>query len=1603
MRKFERAGSAPENLSGANGNSQLHRIIIDAGVEHIRLRCYNRLGKSIRHFSISSNCNLKDEFEKHIPVSGKSGKGDLPSLYITGKLSEVVQDVLGYGEIIQPAAALWSSLQSIQQNRENCHKKTLAAIDLSASGYLIIGVDHEGQLKDDLMVVNPRCGAGSGVNIDRVLQRLAIPREDVDTILDKYIGEAGKDARLKVNVRADRCGVFSSSATISDKNQGIPLDFALAVTLKSEVMKTCKKLPSNFEEVYLTGGIFRWRFARDCAQDYLDSLGVSSIIHDEDQSLQFDGIKVLVDQIGEGDFVKQESSLKKRTKMTELPSFAKLRESYEKKNLYRRLPNLPVRDVEAKAIESMPVRIGMDVGSTMAKLIITDAESEEIVFQGSYSNSGDTIETIKQIFSDLESRNIAQLQIVHIGITGSARYQVQESLKQVYPQIKDQIEVLVENYAHARGSINYARKHIEYLKEHGVEDVNEDFFVLVDIGGEDTKLSTISLKKEELFDNAMNVKCSAGTGSLMDTMRSMFGIENVAEASRQAYLAEKGYVIKATCAVFLMENARKMQAQGYSEGEILASANWAIVENMARTLWNQIELPPNSVISLHGQTMLSDPLPIAVMHRLQEFLRAPSYGLVPPSPGHIACLGLIKTFTKEGEQDSKACDLKEFIQREFTKKIVVCRGAACGDSSARCNRISLAGKDNKGKRFSFSLGGCSAINDLLASKKIGIKLEQTVDTYKEIWDYINDALPRSTDSNRVVIPRSFAVSEWAYFFSQIFLQLDLPVSVDNVQESDIISAQPFFQIDTCAPQIGVVGQFQRLATEPHGAILVPQIERLPSCDETEGKTCTINQGGGVVAKNLADINHPDARFHIFHVDLKRLDPESITIQLFGQLQLLFEQYGINPSRKRLYQAVEHALEANRKLKSEVEEMAADIVEKALNSGRQVALVAGREYILNPGIYDSHVGRLLRDKGISAIPIYALNIRLDDDFSHIYWRNPNLIVSTLKAIADKKLHERLTHPRLKQLFAKIENDPSKPLLPVVQVSTFRCGPDSTTSHLIAEVMKKRPFLLIQSDAAIKELAHLENRVNTYIKQLELGLHGELQTGEGEKFEVKILDEFINDAPVDKNRDVIYFPTMSDNRTLTSVIRASGITCIDNYSDDSYDLGDLVREGRKIAGDSICAPFASVYADILRAVEDFSHRKKIGDPLVEGKNRVLIFDNRGIGPCRQGQYCEMHKLLLHQGLDDSKSKPECREQQSELQNDALVKLLVSNEKDGYNFGLDEWVLIRAFQGLILQGVFHSLLFKGGSGCRDHREYEEFLAAFRDMKERVYRIQEQRLQPTRIGKKLSELFGDYRWVGTPVKYLGYRLYARDIEKELSRFCKTWIHSESKETPEKLKFFISGEAYMRTSQAEEIFRALLSNLGFQRFSLSHSPLWGYIEYLLDETTMDTQKDLQDLQLNLDRLNDADEADRESVSRSIKEKKGVLAKINSIRFVLRTILAQPLYRSAGISMPEPSPEILEEAKEIMPTLIPHGELASYIGESLIKLRHGYDLIFNVAPEGCMVSSMGEVMTPKILKAAGEHDGGIQNLFTSDGEIDEELITLALLRRLGPKKYYCKT
>ena len=349
------------------------------------------------------------------------------------------------------------------------------------------------------------------------------------------------------------------------------------------------------------------------------------------------------------------------------------------------------------------------------------------------------------------------------------------------------------------------------------------------------------------------------------------------------------------------------------------------------------------------------------------------------------------------------------------------------------------------------------------------------------------------------------------------------------------------------------------------------------------------------------------------------------------------------------------------------------------------------------------------------------------------------------------------------------------------------------------------------------------------------------------------------------------------------------------------------------------------------------------------------------------------------------------------DFLLQFMVAEEREGFDVGLEEWAMLRMFQGVILQGLFQSVLFEAGSRCRDHDEYKQMVHDHLQMKKNIYQFLEQEIEPGKGDLWFAKHFGQLPWAGIVIKYLAYRFHQRGLQRELEKFSKKWIRPQNRQnTGKQMKIHIDGEAYMRVAQAEEIFRLLLTTLGFQRFSLHCTPIWSYLEYLLEEkiSVAEYKAALLDAQQSQQEPENSEESVRE-----LKELYKRMTAAKKGRWLLRMVLAWPLYRAAGVAMPEPTRVILKEARAIMPTLLPCGELGPYVGEALIKLREGYELFLNVGPEGCMVSSMGEVLTPGIIQKAGGR-GRLQNLFSADGEINEELLTVALLKVMGPEKYY---
>jgi hypothetical protein len=340
--------------------------------------------------------------------------------------------------------------------------------------------------------------------------------------------------------------------------------------------------------------------------------------------------------------------------------------------------------------------------------------------------------------------------------------------------------------------------------------------------------------------------------------------------------------------------------------------------------------------------------------------------------------------------------------------------------------------------------------------------------------------------------------------------------------------------------------------------------------------------------------------------------------------------------------------------------------------------------------------------------------------------------------------------------------------------------------------------------------------------------------------------------------------------------------------------------------------------------------------------------------------------------------------------MVKFLIGKETAGFDIGVEQWVLARAHLGIIVHGLLQGLLFEGGVACRDHTEYQTFLAEHRALKQALYRILESYTGPSALQRRWLAAADKLPYLGWAAKYFAYHLNDRALRRALADFGARWI--KGRRSPEaEIHIALTGELYMRAAQAEEIFQLLLANLGFRRFRLGYTPIWSYMEWAFDEA-IEAQRD------RLERLQ-AVRVPTPARGREAREAVSQVRVARTLQFILRNFMARPLYRAAGLPMPLATRRVLQATRELIPTLRPLSEIATYTGEVLHELRHGADLVLNVAPNGCMVATMGEALTPALL-AEVRGEGRIQHLFSADGDVNEELLTLAVLKAMGPEGYY---
>lgn len=206
-------------------------------------------------------------------------------------------------------------------------------------------------------------------------------------------------------------------------------------------------------------------------------------------------------------------------------------------------------------------RLGMDIGSTTAKMVVRD-DGEKTVFSKYVRHNADIAACLEAVLQECE--NVLGDCPAEAVITGSAGLGISE--RTGLPFVQEVIAV--SNF---------------------VQSCNMNVNTLIDIGGEDAKI--IFFNEGQLPLMRMNGNCAGGTGAFIDQMAVVLGVK-VEQLDALALNAKHIHPIASRCGVFSKTDVQNLVAKAVSKEDIAASIFNAIALQVISSLSKGLPIKP---------------------------------------------------------------------------------------------------------------------------------------------------------------------------------------------------------------------------------------------------------------------------------------------------------------------------------------------------------------------------------------------------------------------------------------------------------------------------------------------------------------------------------------------------------------------------------------------------------------------------------------------------------------------------------------------------------------------------------------------------------------------------------------------------------------------------------------------------------------------------------------------------------------------------------------------------------------------------------------------------------------------------------------------------
>ena len=207
-------------------------------------------------------------------------------------------------------------------------------------------------------------------------------------------------------------------------------------------------------------------------------------------------------------------------------------------------------------------RLGIDIGSTTAKVVLTDT-SDLIFFSDYVRHNTRILDTLLGLLEKIQYR-FGDISL-QVAFSGSTAMGIAENTNTPFVQeIIAAASLVVKRYPKVKS--------------------------LIDIGGEDAKLVLFNNLKNP--DMRMNGNCAGGTGAYIDQMAVLLNV-SIAELNELAWQSTKIYPIASRCGVFAKTDIQNLLSRKINTADIAASIFEAVASQIINSLARGCSIEPD--------------------------------------------------------------------------------------------------------------------------------------------------------------------------------------------------------------------------------------------------------------------------------------------------------------------------------------------------------------------------------------------------------------------------------------------------------------------------------------------------------------------------------------------------------------------------------------------------------------------------------------------------------------------------------------------------------------------------------------------------------------------------------------------------------------------------------------------------------------------------------------------------------------------------------------------------------------------------------------------------------------------------------------------------